>query len=49
MWVSDIYFMVHWFCLFIIVIDLSYLYKLTNGAGRGYLCPSRHLLSFIRD
>ena len=46
MWVSDLYFMVHWFCLFIIVINLNYLYTLTNGAGRGYSCPSRHLLSF---
>ena len=44
MWVSDLYFMVHWFCLFIIVIDLNYLFTLTNGTGQGYLCPSRHLL-----
>ena len=32
--------------LFIIVIDLNYLYTLRNGACRGYSCPSRHLLSF---
>ena len=30
--------------LFIIVIDLNYLYTLRNGAGCGYLCPIRHLL-----
>ena len=28
----------------VIVIDLNYLYTLRNGAGRGYSCPSRHLL-----
>ena len=40
MWVSDLYFMGHWFCLLsLTVIDLNYLYTLRNGAGQGYLCP----------
>ena len=29
---------------FITVIDLNYLYTLRNGPGRGYSCPSGHLL-----
>ena len=29
---------------FIIFIDLNYFYILKNGAGRGYSCPSGHLL-----
>ena len=29
---------------YIIVIGLNYFYTLRNGAGRGYLCPSGHLL-----
>ena len=46
MWVSDLYFMVHWFLPYIIVIDLNYFYTLRNGADRGYSCPSRHLLLY---
>ena len=44
MWVSDLYFKGHCLCLFNIVIDLNYLYTLRNGTGRGYSCPSGHLL-----
>ena len=40
MWVSDLYFMVHWFCLF----DLNYFYTSRNSNGQGYSCRSRHLL-----
>ena len=29
---------------YIFVIDLNYFYTLWNGTGRGYLCPSGHLL-----
>ena len=29
---------------YIIVIELNYFYTLWNGAGRGYSCPSGHLL-----
>ena len=29
---------------YIIVIDLNYFYTLWNGTGRGYSCPSGHLL-----
>ena len=43
MWVSDLYFMVHWFYL-ISLSDLNYFYTLRNGTGRGYSCPSGHLL-----
>ena len=43
MWVSDLYFMVHWFYL-ISLSDLNYFYTLRNGPGRGYTCPSGHLL-----
>ena len=43
MWVSDLYFMVHWFYL-ISLSDLNYFYTLRNGTGRGYSCPSVHLL-----
>ena len=43
MWVSDLYFMVHWFYL-MSLSDLNYFYTLRNGTGRGYLCPSGHLL-----
>ena len=43
MWVSDLYFMVHWFYL-ISLSDLNYFYTLRNGTGWGYSCPSGHLL-----
>ena len=43
MWVSDLYFMVHWFYL-ISLSDLNYFYTLRSGTGRGYSCPSGHLL-----
>ena len=43
MWVSDLYFMVHWFYL-ISLSDLNYFYTLINGTGRGYSCPFGHLL-----
>ena len=29
---------------FTILIDINYLYTVRNGTGRGYSCPSRHLL-----
>ena len=48
MWVSDLYFMVHWFYL-ISLSDLNYFYTLRNGTGRGYLCPSGHLLQLIYE
>ena len=38
MWVSD-----HWFYL-ISLSDFNYFYTLRNGTGRGYSCPSGHLL-----
>ena len=43
MWVSDLYFMVHWFYL-ISLSDLNYFYTLRNGTSRGYSCLSGHLL-----
>ena len=43
MWVSDLYFMVHWFYL-ISLSDLNYFYTLRNGTGQAFLCLSRHLL-----
>ena len=46
MWVSDLYFMVHCFALYL-VIHLNYFYILRIGAGRGYSCPSGHLLQFF--
>ena len=43
MWVSELYFMVHWFCL-ISCHRFKLIYILRNGAGRGHSCPSGHLL-----
>ena len=45
-WVSDLYFMVHWFYL-ISLSDFYYFYTLRNGTGWGYSCPSGHLLWFM--
>ena len=46
MWVSDLYFMVHWFYL-ISLSDLNYFYTLRNGTGRGIRAPPGTCSSFI--
>ena len=46
LWVSDLYFTVHWFCLLSLLLT-NYFYTLRNGAGRGYLCPSWHCSRLI--
>ena len=38
MWVSDLYFMVHWFYL-MSLSDLNHFYTLRNGIGRGICVP----------
>ena len=44
MQVSDLYFMVLWFCFISWLWTVNYFDELNNGAGQGYLCPSEHLL-----
>ena len=44
MQVNDPCLVVLWFCLISWLSTINYFDKLNNGAGRGYWCPSRHLL-----